>query len=221
MKVLQINVIVWLPILLQKYYKMKTFHQQIWRRSSKLVPYHHNSSASVRLLLSADTESNPGLVNPTYSNRNRKQNKSFPSFCEEYIKTVKANSKRLICIHCNNLVHLKSIGTHSTKRLRLCDPQRWTCYWCYLKELPFFNTQNLSEKTISITDQARRKNVHSKALEANRNHLSMAHLNTQSMSSTFDEFQAMLYHHPFCIITLSETWLRNDTNLLQLVQMTE
>ena len=29
----------------------------------------------------------------------------------------------------------------------------------------------------------------------------------------------MLHHHPFDIITLSETWLRNDTNLLQYVQI--
>ena len=35
------------------------------------------------------------------------------------------------------------------------------------------------------------------------------------MSSTFDEFQVMLYHHPYDVITLSETsWLQNDTNLL-------
>ena len=39
------------------------------------------------------------------------------------------------------------------------------------------------------------------------------------MSSTFDEFQLMVYHHTFDIITLSETWLRNDTNLLQYVQI--
>ena len=39
------------------------------------------------------------------------------------------------------------------------------------------------------------------------------------MSSTFDEFQVMLYQHPFDIITLSKTWLRNDKNLLQNVQI--
>ena len=39
------------------------------------------------------------------------------------------------------------------------------------------------------------------------------------MSSTFDEFQAMLYQNYFNIITLSETWLRNDSNLLQYVQI--
>ena len=39
------------------------------------------------------------------------------------------------------------------------------------------------------------------------------------MSSTFDEFQVMLYYDHFDIITLSETWLGNDTNLLRYVQI--
>ena len=92
------------------------------RKSSKPVPYYHNSSTTMRLLLSGDIESNPGPINLTESNRNRKQNKSFPSFCQEWNKTVKANSKHLLCIHCNNLVHLKCIGTNSTKRLKSYDP---------------------------------------------------------------------------------------------------
>ena len=141
------------------------------RRSSKPVPYYHNSSATMRLLLSGDIKSNTGPVNPTESNRNRKQNKSFRSFCQECNKTVKANSKSPLCIHCNNLVHLKCIGTNSTKRLKSHDPQRWICYRCYLKELPFFNTQNLSEGTISKTDQTIQNKVHSEALETDRNHL--------------------------------------------------
>ena len=76
----------------------------------------------MRLLLSGDIESNPGPANPTESNRNRKQNKSFPSSCQQCNKKVKANSKRLLCIHWNNMVHLKCIGTNSTKRLKSYDP---------------------------------------------------------------------------------------------------
>ena len=124
----------------------------------------------------------------------------------------------MLSLHWNNLVHLKCIGTNSTKRLKSFDPQWWICYQCYLKELPFFNTQNLSEETIPITDQTI-QNIYSEALETNRNHLSITHLNTQSMSSTFDEFQVMLYQHLFDIITLSETWLPNDSNLLQYIQI--
>ena len=40
-----------------------------------------------------------------------------------------------------------------------------------------FKTQNLSEETILITDQTMQNNIHSQALETNRNHLSIAHLN--------------------------------------------
>ena len=107
------------------------------RRSLKPAPYYHNSSATMWLLLSGDIESNPGPVNPTESNRNHKQNKSFPLFCQECNKAVKANSNRLLCIHCNNLVHLKCISTNSTKKLKPYHPQQWICYQCYLKELPF------------------------------------------------------------------------------------
>ena len=39
------------------------------------------------------------------------------------------------------------------------------------------------------------------------------------MSLTIGEFQVMLYQHPFDIIKLSETWLPNDRNLLQYVQI--
>ena len=65
----------------------------------------------------------------------------------------------------------------------------------------------------------RKQKPQANLLETNRNHLSIAHLNRQSMSSTFDEFQVMLCQHPFDIITLSKTWLRNDKNLLQNVQI--
>ena len=106
----------------------------------------------------------------------------------------------------------ETIAVNSTKSLKSHDPQRWICYQYYLKELPFFSTQNLSEEMLSITDQTIENNVHSESLETYRNHLSIAHLNTQSMSSTFDEFQVMLYQHPFDIIT-SEIWIRNNTNL--------
>ena len=34
------------------------------------------------------------------------------------------------------------------------------------------------------------------------------------MVLSFDEFHVMLEEHPFDILTLSETWLKNDINLL-------
>ena len=39
------------------------------------------------------------------------------------------------------------------------------------------------------------------------------------MVSSFDEFHVMLQEHPFDILTLSETWLKDDVNLLNYVQI--
>ena len=47
----------------------------------------------------------------------------------------------------------------------------------------------------------------------------MGHLNTQSMVSSFDEFHVILQEHPFDILTLSETWLKDNMNLLNYVQI--
>ena len=52
-----------------------------------------------------------------------------------------------------------------------------------------------------------------------RQHLSVAHLNTQSISSTFPQFEAMLNIHQLDIITLSETWLKDNVNLLNAVDI--
>ena len=97
--------------------------------------------------------SNPIQVQLTRQNQIENVSKISP-FCR-FVKNIKQQkqTQRLLCIHSNILVHLKFIGTNSAKRLKSYNPQRWICYWCYLKELPSFNTQNLSEETISITDQ--------------------------------------------------------------------
>ena len=39
------------------------------------------------------------------------------------------------------------------------------------------------------------------------------------MVSSFDEFNVMLQEHPFEILTLSETCLKDDVNLLNYVQI--
>ena len=54
-------------------------------------------------------------------------------------------------------------------------------------------------------------------LEQNRNRNSIAHLDTQCLSSTFDEFHEMLNKYQFNITTMSETWLEDDQKLLDYV----
>ena len=54
-------------------------------------------------------------------------------------------------------------------------------------------------------------------LNQHRNHLSIGHLNTQSMLSSFDEFSVLLESHKFDVFALSETWLKDDSQRLKYV----
>ena len=56
-------------------------------------------------------------------------------------------------------------------------------------------------------------------LQELKTHISICHLNTESMTSTFDEFQLMVNESKFYIMTLSETWLKNDKYLLEYVSL--
>ena len=62
-------------------------------------------------------------------------------------------------------------------------------------------------------------NTHDTKLQELKTHISICHLNTRSMTSTFDEFQFMVNESKFDIITLSETWLKNDKHLLEYVNL--
>ena len=61
--------------------------------------------------------------------------------------------------------------------------------------------------------------THVTKLQELETYISICHLNTQSMTSTFDEFQFMVNESKFDIITLSETWLKNDKHLLEYVNL--
>ena len=56
-------------------------------------------------------------------------------------------------------------------------------------------------------------------LQELKTHINICHLNTESMTSTFDEFQLMVNESKFYIMTLSETWLKNDKYLLEYVSL--
>ena len=48
---------------------------------------------------------------------------------------------------------------------------------------------------MATTGEIIQNDIHSEALVTHKNHLSIAHLNTQSMSLKFEEFRAMFYQH--------------------------
>lgn len=56
-------------------------------------------------------------------------------------------------------------------------------------------------------------------LKENKKHLSFVHLNTQSMSSSFNESYVTLQQNTFEIITLSKTWIHDNKHLLENVKI--
>ena len=60
---------------------------------------------------------------------------------------------------------------------------------------------------------------HYEILIEKQNQLRLMHLNTQSMTSMFNEFLMTIQTYPFDIITLSETWLKDNHLLLEYVSV--
>ena len=77
------------------------------------------------------------------------------------------------------------------------------------------NGQELKLEDVSPTNTFEAINK----LEQYRKHLSIAHLKTQSIASTFPQFEVMLNSRNFDVITLSETWLKDNKDLLNHVQI--
>ena len=146
---------------------------------------------SVRLLISGDIESNPGPTNC--------------SVCE---KTVRRNAKFVTCSQCKTNAHLSCVGKVT---------QTWLCQPCILTLLPYRGIKDLDETQTIGAPCIQAECKHLRNLESNGT--SIAHLNTQSITSTFAEFEMMLSTYRFDIITLSETWLKDNKMLLDHVKI--
>ena len=160
------------------------------------ISYYGNHCSRYRLQLSGDIEINPG-----------------PTLCISCDKTVRINSKRVECICCKEQQHLACCKNPAITVQSARIPAPWTCNQCLLSILPFHQVREINEtETIPDNDQYVQPSL--TLLNNHRKHLSVAHLNTQSMASTFGQFEAMLEAHQFDLITLSETWLKDNKNLL-------
>ena len=85
-----------------------------------------------------------------------------------------------------------------------------TCSACTLTELPFQDTRNLNETLDSETQIIPpSRDFHIDKLQANQNNTSFAHLNVQTLISTFNEFSIMWNSYQFDIIAINETWLQD------------
>ena len=92
----------------------------------------------------------------------------------------------------------------------------WTCPNCILTALPFYNRRNLDFDS-TVADEAtilNTNNCHIETLKNHQKYTSIAHINCQSILSTFDEIAVMLKSYEFDIISLSETWLTNNQHQL-------
>ena len=121
----------------------------------------------------------------------------------------------MLCATCFNLTHVScsNLPKILQGQIRAAAPYKWVCASCTLQALPFFNNVedilDIEDTTpiISLDEQPSLSNDNFYPMINKQQHLlKICHLNTQSMLSTFDEFECLINQYPFDVITLSETW---------------
>ena len=145
-------------------------------------------------MVSGDVESNPR-----------------PIKCTACDKTVRRNARYIKCEVCHSNTHIKCCGG--------LNAGNWLCQTFTLSILPFNNVRDLHNCDNGADIEILRLNQYQHPEILRSNGTSIAHLNTQSMTSSFPEFKAMLSAYKFDIITLSETWLKDNKLLLQYVSI--
>ena len=131
--------------------------------------------------------------------------------CTLCMKTIRKNSSSISCVNCNQQCHLRCYNPKAKKKV-----EDWLCSLCLPSVFPFSGIRDLT----TFDDDELNQHVEAlRKLDENRNFLSLVQLNTQSMVSSFDEFAIFANKHSFDIIAVTETWLKNDPNLLEYVKI--
>lgn len=138
--------------------------------------------------------------------------------CIKCRATIRRNQKQLACEMCFNRTHAKCADTNLTHSIMNCIPVKWTCTDCTHLLMPFARENDLNS-TISSTISGATYSSHQHALHEHYQKLRVLHINTQSMTSNFNDLLVLLDDHPFDIVCLSETWLKNNANLLEYVRI--
>ena len=95
-----------------------------------------------------------------------------------------------MCEHCKLLVHLNCANINlKIENSKVARPR--SCYAFTLRELPLYHQDVLSmnKKEVAVDNY---NNTYVTKLQELKTHTSIYHLDTQSMTSTFDEFQFMV-----------------------------
>ena len=148
-------------------------------KSSKPVHYYNCSSATHRLILSGDTETNPVPAKCDHQQTKPKSDRLRSSACNLCNKTVRINSKKLMCIHCKSLVHLQC---STLKAILIIKNSRkaheWVCESCHFRELPFSGFREFHEITATSPTKINSvdyENIHISNVNSHRKHLSIGH----------------------------------------------
>ena len=191
--------------------------------SFKRIVYYVNTTATFQILLkSGDAEVNPGpeaITNGAVSAATQNRRRVSPK-CTECKKTVAKNQKHYVCTTCFDFTHAKCANISTIKFMSGVTPKEWICPNCTISVLPFYmhelpclsDNDSLHQRDY---DDNNTTDVHLQALEIKATQLKIMHINTQSMVSTFDGLLTTLSQYPFDIITMSETWLKDNELLLQ------
>lgn len=132
-------------------------------------------------------------------------------------KTVQRNQRRLECEKCFDLIHLRCAGVTSFNNVKAHLPGKWICCNCTLSVLPFHGQCDLDLSGSSSACDEIQTNDILETMMSKSSQLKLMHLNTQSMLSTFNEFALIVNKYPLDIITLSETWLKDNKDRLEYV----
>ncbi|CAB4040003.1 Hypothetical predicted protein, partial [Paramuricea clavata] len=195
------------------------------KRLKSRIQYYSNCVATFQLLIitCGDIQTNPGpsTTEPTSSN-NQCYRRVSAVKCPACEKTVRRNQKRMVCNICKDLYHARCIEAVIPQHIPSDKPVEQTCDRCLISLLPFHGQPNLDASFRQETSDNLLNDMpdeHLNVLTSRANQLRLAHLNTQSMVSTFDELLVTISKYPFDIIAMSETWLKNNPHLLEYVNI--
>ena len=108
----------------------KNYNCKKW---SAPITYYSNHDASFKLIISGETELNPGRSS---SNRIGNQRDANVTALKCNI-CLRKNSKRLMCEHWKLLVHVNDANV-KLKPGNLKIARLWSCHSCTLRELPLY-----------------------------------------------------------------------------------
>ena len=181
------------------------------------------------ILESGDIENNPGpgFDRQSCKKRNATTKKSTSkkalfTKCPICNKGVGNNRKRLSCIYCLELTHVtcSNLTTEKKNKITSGTPTIWTCTSCLFNELPFKNCRTTSETSESFQP----KNLYeqyqiSEQFQHIISFFKLMYLKTRSLISSFPEFTAFVNNYSSNMYTLSETWLRSNTQQIDYLKI--